>query len=69
MSFIQHEVTLEGWCRSDGLPYPPLSLEIYLIFHSLPKHFSSVEEKTAIGSLTVLQKIKTCSWSDLLDVS
>ncbi|KAK2574202.1 TNF receptor-associated factor 2 [Acropora cervicornis] len=35
----------------------------------LPKHFSSVEEKTAIGSLTVLQKIKTCSWNDLLDLT
>jgi len=49
--------------------YPPLSSAIYLIFHGLSRLFSSVKQKTAIGSLTVLQKIKTCSWSDLLDLA
>ena len=53
---------VQGW-------YPSLSSAIYLIFHGLSRLFSSVKQKTAIGSLTVLQKIKTCSWSDLLDVA
>ena len=45
-------------CRSDGLPYPPLSSGICLIFHSLPRLFSSVKQDTAIGSLLFSRELK-----------
>ena len=45
-------------CRSDGLLYPPLSLVICLIFHSLPQLFSSVKQKTAIGSLLFSRELR-----------